>query len=229
MVGHLVLAVAKSSAGLSQTVERTSKVWYSILHSRRSDFSNQNHSQGRGTIVLNPALAKRYATALADLAAEENLLGAVGDDLARFAEVVKATPGLHSLLTSPTAPVKEKHAALDAYLTHAAPARILGNFLKLLIDKRRMELVDSIMAAYHKEMETRGGRITVELQSAMPLEPHHAVDLQTTLSKLTGKEVRLESRVEPDLLGGIVVRIGSLMMDYSVRNHLNRLKAQMRG
>ncbi|MBF0190064.1 MAG: ATP synthase F1 subunit delta [Magnetococcales bacterium] len=179
--------------------------------------------------MLNSALTKRYATALADLASEENQLGPVGEDLARFVQLLQANPDLRLLLTSPTAAAQHKHAALDAFITHAAPVRILGNFLKLLVDKRRMELVETIADAYHQEMESRGGRITVELQSATPLETHHAEDLQATLSKLTGKEVRLESRVDPDLLGGIVVRIGSLMMDYSVRNHLNRLKAQLRG
>ncbi|MBF0627477.1 MAG: ATP synthase F1 subunit delta [Magnetococcales bacterium] len=179
--------------------------------------------------MLNLVLAKRYATALADLATEDQQLSVVGEDLTRFSQLLTATPGLRLLLTSPTAPARDKHAALDAFITHAAPVRILGNFLKLLVDKRRMDLVEAIIVAYHKEMETRSGRITVELQSAAPLESHHAENLQATLSRLTGKEVRLESRVEPDLLGGIVVRIGSLMMDYSVRNHLNRLKAQMRG
>ncbi|NGZ05558.1 MAG: ATP synthase F1 subunit delta [Magnetococcales bacterium] len=179
--------------------------------------------------MLNPALAKRYATALADLATEEKQLEAIGADLAGFAELLKSTPGLRFLLTSPTAPAADKHAALDAFIQHAAPARILGNFLKLLVDKRRMDLVDAIIAAYHKEMELRGGRITIQIQSAQPLEKNQSKTLQTTLAKLTGKEVTLDSRVEPELLGGIVVRIGSLMMDYSVRNHLNRLKAQMRG
>ncbi|MBF0340384.1 MAG: ATP synthase F1 subunit delta [Magnetococcales bacterium] len=179
--------------------------------------------------MLNSALAKRYATALADLATEENLLGPVGDDLARFSELMRTTPELRALLTSPTARASEQHATLDLFIAQANPARILGNFLKLLVDKRRMEYLDAIIVAYQKEMEVRGGRIAVELQSATPLDKRHTKELQNTLSRLTGKEVRLESRVDPELLGGIVVRIGSLMMDYSVRNHLNRLKAQLRG
>ncbi|MEO5347374.1 MAG: ATP synthase F1 subunit delta [Magnetococcus sp. YQC-9] len=179
--------------------------------------------------MLNPALAKRYATALAELASEEKRLDAVAEDLNRFAEVMQSTPGLRYLLTSPTAPAQAKHAVVDAFIANAAPTRILGNFLKLLIDKRRMEFVEPIIAAYHRETEARSGRITVEVQTSVPLEKRHAEELKGSLSKLTGKEVRLDSRVEPALLGGIVVRIGSLMMDYSVSNHLNRLKAQMRG
>ncbi|MBF0427372.1 MAG: ATP synthase F1 subunit delta [Magnetococcales bacterium] len=179
--------------------------------------------------MLNPALAKRYATALADLAAEQNILESVGEDLNRFAELLQANPNLRFLLTSPTAPAQDKHAALETFIAQAAPATIAANFLKLLVDKRRMGLVDGIIAAYHRETETRSNRITVSLQVSHPLETQHADELKITLSKLTGKEVRLESRIDPDLLGGIVVRIGSLMMDYSVRNHLNRLKAQLRG
>ncbi|GAB0058860.1 F-type H+-transporting ATPase subunit delta [Candidatus Magnetaquicoccaceae bacterium FCR-1] len=179
--------------------------------------------------MLNPALAKRYATALADLASEEKKLDAVAEDLTRFVDVVNTTPGLRLLLTSPTAPAQAKHAAIDAFIAHAAPTKLLGNFLKLLIDKRRMEYVEAIINAYQRETEARSGRIAVELQTPVSLDKRVEEDLKSALSRITGKEVRLDSRVEPALLGGIVVRIGSLMMDYSVSNHLNRLKAQMRG
>lgn len=178
---------------------------------------------------MNFALAKRYATALADLAAEHNLLEKVGADLDRFVQLLDTTPGLRFLLTSPTAPTKDKQAALDAFIRNAGPEAIAGNLLKLLVDKRRMGLVEEIIAAYHEETERRSGRITVEVRTPNPLQTQHAEELQGSLTRLTGKIVRLESRTDPDLLGGIVVRIGSLMMDYSVRNHLNRLKAQMRG
>ncbi|MBF0165824.1 MAG: ATP synthase F1 subunit delta [Magnetococcales bacterium] len=179
--------------------------------------------------MLNPALAKRYATALADLASEEKKLDAVAEDLTRFADVLKATPGLRFLLTSPTASSQAKHAAVDAFIANAAPTKLLGNFLKLLIDKRRMEYIEAMIVAYQRETEARSGRIAVEVQTPVALDKRHMEDLKSALSRITGKEVRLDSRVEPALLGGIVVRIGSLMMDYSVSNHLNRLKAQMRG
>lgn len=178
---------------------------------------------------MNSALAKRYATALADLATEQNLLGPVGDDLMRFMEIVNATPNMRFLLTSPTAPAQDKHAALETFITHAAPVRIAANLLKLLVDKRRMDHMDAIIAAYHKETELRSGRMTVQVQTPQPLDTNHAEELTKALSKLTGKVVTLEISLNPKLLGGIVVRIGSLMMDYSVRNHLNRLKSQMRG
>ncbi|MBF0180392.1 MAG: ATP synthase F1 subunit delta [Magnetococcales bacterium] len=179
--------------------------------------------------MLNFALAKRYATALAELANERNQLGVVGEDLARFAELLNTIPNLRLMLTSPTAPAHEKHAAVDAFIQHAQPTGIAGHLLKLLVDKRRMALVEAIIVAYHEETEVRGGRMTVEVRSPTPLDANHAEALKTTLGKITGKEIRLEHSTQPDLLGGIVVRIGSLMMDYSVRNHLNRLKAQMRG
>ncbi|MBF0296707.1 MAG: ATP synthase F1 subunit delta [Magnetococcales bacterium] len=179
--------------------------------------------------MLNLALAKRYATALVALANERNQLGVVGEDLSRFVELLTATPALRLMLTSPTVPTLEKHAAVDAFIQHARPTETAGHLLKLLVDKRRMALVEAIIVAYHEEMEARGGRMTVEVRSPSPLDATHAEALRTTLGKITGKEIRLENSTQPDLLGGIVVRIGSLMMDYSVRNHLNRLKAQMRG
>ncbi|MBF0125578.1 MAG: ATP synthase F1 subunit delta [Magnetococcales bacterium] len=179
--------------------------------------------------MLNLALAKRYANAIANLASEQNLLVTVGEDLTRFSELLQTTPALKFLLTSPTAPTHEKQAAIDTFIARAAPAPITGNLLKLLVDKRRMGLVEAIIGAYHRETEVRCGRMTVSIQTPTPLADNHAEALKNALAKITGKEIRLESATQPDLLGGIVVRIGSLMMDYSVRNHLTRLKAQMRG
>lgn len=174
-------------------------------------------------------LAKRYATALAELAVEQNLLEAVGSDLNGFLELVRSTPALRFLLTSPTAERKDQHAALAIFLEQASPAHVTSNFLKLLVDKRRMALLESIVAAYNGDMDCRAGRVSVDVRVVMPLTAAYADRMRTTLSEATGKAVQLEMTTDPGILGGMVVTMGSVMIDYSVRNHLNRLKASMRG
>ncbi|MBF0401533.1 MAG: ATP synthase F1 subunit delta [Magnetococcales bacterium] len=174
-------------------------------------------------------LAKRYATALAELAVEQNLLEAVGSDLNGFLELFRSTPALRFLLTSPTAERKDQHAALAIFLERAAPAHVTSSFLKLLIDKRRMTLLESIVAAYNGDMDSRAGRLAVDVRVLMPLSGVTADRMRATLAEATGKEIQLNITTDPGILGGMVVTMGSVMIDYSVRNHLNRLKASMRG
>lgn len=174
-------------------------------------------------------LAKRYASALADLAVEQNLLEDVGDDLNGFLELFRSTPAFRFLLTSPTAERRDQHAALSVFLEHATPAPVTSNFLKLLVDKRRMVLIESIVTAYNWDMDDRAGRMTVDICTLLPLTDIHSERIRATLSDVTGKTVRLDMTTDPGILGGMVVTMGSVMMDYSIRNHLNRLKSTMRG
>ena len=174
-------------------------------------------------------LAKRYATALADLAVEQNLLEDVGSDLNGFLELFQTTPAFRFLLTSPTAERGDQHAALTAFLEGAAPSAVTSSFLKLLVDKRRMILIEAIVAAYNRNMDDLAGRLTVDIQTLLPLTDSHAERIRATLSKVTGKSVLLDVSTDPGILGGMVITMGSVMMDYSVRNHLNRLKDTMRG
>lgn len=174
-------------------------------------------------------LAKRYAGALADLAATEERLEAVGAELNRFLAVLDATPAFGLLLTNPTSEQQAQHAVLATFLTNAKVGGITANFLKLLVDKRRMVLIAEMVSAYNRDVEQRSGRIRADVRTAKPLSGAHAEQLQALLSAKAGKEVRLQVTTDPGLLGGLVVTIGSTMMDFSVRSHLNRMQAIMRG
>ncbi|MBF0183845.1 MAG: ATP synthase F1 subunit delta [Magnetococcales bacterium] len=174
-------------------------------------------------------LAKRYANALAELAIEDKQLETVGKDLNRFLELFTSLPELRFLLTSPTSESKEQHAILATYLGKANPAEITRNFLRLLVDKRRMSLIESIVVAYNLFMDQRAGKMAVKVKVLVPLTNAQTTQMQSTLSSITGKSVRLEVDTDPDILGGMVITMGSIMVDYSVRNHLTRLKASMRG
>ncbi|MBF0453350.1 MAG: ATP synthase F1 subunit delta [Magnetococcales bacterium] len=174
-------------------------------------------------------LAKRYASALAELATEGDRLEKVGEDLGLFLELINMTPSLSALLASPTVSKGDQHKIIDSFASNDQVEAVTGNFLRVLIDKRRMGIFSGIVASYNRMVEERSGRITIQLASAKPLNKKHEEGLATSLSSLTGKEVQLDVSTDSTLLGGVVVRVGSVMMDYSVRGHLNRLKSQMRG
>lgn len=174
-------------------------------------------------------LAKRYAIALADLAQENNILDQVGEELIAFQALLSELPPMRTLMVSPTSEEDKQQTALAAYLEKARPADITGNFLRLLISKRRMSLIDGIVAAFNRERNSRSNRTTVKVRTPMALTQSHTSQLQSSLSEMTGKEVELDVVTEPDLLGGIVVQIGSVMLDYSIRSRLNRMKSYMKG
>ncbi len=179
--------------------------------------------------MQDSTLAKRYAAALAELAGESGNLEKVGGDLDGFLELIKITPGLNTLLTSPTVDRENQHKVVEAFIKNGGVEAVTGNFLKLLVDKRRMGAIEGIVAAYNSNVEESSGRITVQLTSAQPLSDKHQEQFKASLSKMTGKDVQLEVDTDSSLLGGVVLRVGSVMMDYSLRGHLNRLKSQMRG
>lgn len=174
-------------------------------------------------------VAKRYAQALGDLAFEQDLLQDVGTELNQFVEVVVATPEIKGLFASPTVSEENQAATLQVYLEKAAPSTLTSNFLQLLIQKRRMMLIEEIVAAYNLDVDARSGRITVEVRVPKEMTLTHTKQLTEVLAEKTGKEVELDVQLDPSLLGGMVVRMGSVMLDYSVRNQLNQLKAQIRG
>ncbi|MBF0310769.1 MAG: ATP synthase F1 subunit delta [Magnetococcales bacterium] len=174
-------------------------------------------------------LAKRYANALADLASERELLEAVGADLTAFEALWTEVPGLEYLLVSPTSSEKEQAEAVETILSQASYQDITGNFLRLLVEKRRMMLFPQMRLAYQRALEERSGRLAVEVRSPKPLLRTHITGIQTALAEATGRQVDVEAGVDPALLGGMVVQVGSVMMDFSVRSQLNRLKAMMRG
>ncbi|MBF0284861.1 MAG: ATP synthase F1 subunit delta [Magnetococcales bacterium] len=174
-------------------------------------------------------VAKRYALALADLAAQEGRLDEVGASLTAFQEAMTGVPGLRLLLTSPAASPQAQEQALGGWLEQTAPGALASNFFRLLLAKRRMGIVDFILAAYRREQDRRENRVTVQVKSAREMTPEMTERLAGTLQEVTGKSVTLQSEIDPGLLGGLVVRLGSVMMDYSVRNRVNRLKATMKG
>ncbi|ABK45946.1 ATP synthase F1 subcomplex delta subunit [Magnetococcus marinus MC-1] len=174
-------------------------------------------------------IAKRYATALAELASELNILDSIRDELAHFQALLAESPEMHEMMVSPTVSKESQHKLISTYLEYAKPNDLTANFLRLLIDKHRMALLNDVATAIVRVVDERAGRIQVKVETPKALTPSLVAKLEKSLADVTGKEVSLEISEKPELLGGLVIRMGSVMLDDSLRTQLHRLKEIMKG
>jgi F-type H+-transporting ATPase subunit delta len=172
------------------------------------------------------ALANRYARALADVVtapgSEVTAEEAVAQ-LGAFAALLESSSELRRVLTSPTVPPARKKALLARLGSRLGVARTTQNFLYVVSDHRRLGLLGQMREALEKLLDERMGVARAAIASAQPIEAVHQAALAGKLSRLTGKQARLEFAVDPALLGGVVARIGSTIYDGSVRGRLRAL------
>lgn len=174
-------------------------------------------------------VAGRYATALFDLASESNAVEAVERDLDRFAALVDASPDLERLVRNPIYTADEQARALRAVLDRAGIGGLTANFLGIVARNRRLFAVIGMVAAYKALAAQRRGETKADVTSAEPLSDTQVEALKEALRAVTGRDVTLATRVDPALIGGLVVRVGSRQIDTSLRTRLNGLKIAMKG
>lgn len=166
-------------------------------------------------------LARRYARALFQSAGKE------GEALRQeLAEAVKALRGRLDAFRHPLAGPERKRSLLRAALGGRASA-LTTKFLELLIAKKRFDLLPAIAADFSRLLDERNGLVRAQVKSAAELAPREAQALQRQLAKFSGKEVALEVRVAPELLAGVVVRLGDWVLDASVQGKLRRLGREL--
>lgn len=175
------------------------------------------------------AAAERYARALFALAREQDRVEAVGQELATLLEAMRQVPALRDVLMRPLYPAKERRAALRAVGERIGLSPLLLNFGSFLIDQRRTQQIEAIAAAYQRLAEEAAGRVRGEVVAAAPLEEAQLERLRAALARRTGRNVDLEVRVDPALLGGVVARVGDLVFDGSLRTQLAQLRASLTG
>jgi F-type H+-transporting ATPase subunit delta len=173
------------------------------------------------------AVATRYAVALIDLAEEAKILDKVDADLGDLRSMMNESSDLAALVRSPRVNRARQEAALDALAEKAKFQKLTRNFLGVLARNRRMAALEAITAAFHKELSRRRGEITVNVQTAQDMTPAQLKALQDALSKSMNADVIVHAKVEPSILGGMIVTVGSHMIDDSVARKLERLKAAM--
>jgi len=174
-------------------------------------------------------VAGRYASALFELAKEQNQLDEVDRDLGKFQDMVDASEDLSRLVRSPAFAAQEQEQALGAVMDWAAIGATSGNFLKVVTKNRRLFAASDMIKMFRAQLARHRGEVVAEVKSAVPLSETQLAALKEKLKGSVGKNVRVDAQVDPALLGGLVVRIGSRMIDSSLRTKLSGLKVTLKG
>jgi F-type H+-transporting ATPase subunit delta len=174
---------------------------------------------------MSDAAARRYAQALIAVAEEVGAVDRVGDDLDRFvASGEQDGRRLGLVLESPVFTSDERRGILDQVLPKLGLHSLVANLVNLVNDKRRMALLPEIANAYRTLADERAGRQQVVIQTAEPLTPQLEAEVRSALESTTGKRVILKTEVRPELIGGIVARVGDTVYDSSIRTRLEQMK-----
>lgn len=178
--------------------------------------------------AASSAAARRYATALIDTALESKALDAIEKDLGDLSAMISASDDLQDVLHSPLFKRAEQGKALTALADKAKFHDLTKNFLSLLAENRRLPILEGVIGAVKLEIAARRGEINARVQTANALSAAQTKDLQKSLSDAMGQNVTLDVEVNKDLIGGMVVTVGSRMIDDSVKRKLERLKQAMK-
>lgn len=173
-------------------------------------------------------LAGRYATAVFELAEEQGAVDAVSRDLAALKGVIHESADLARLVKSPVFGAEEQVKALAPVLALLNLSPLSTKFVLTVAHKRRLFVLDAIIAAYERLVARARGEIAADVTAARPLKESEMTSLKAVLKARLGREPRLSSRVDPALLGGLVVKVGSRMIDTSLRTKLEGLSAVMK-
>jgi F-type H+-transporting ATPase subunit delta len=170
----------------------------------------------------------RYATALFDLARDENSIDAVLVDLDQFNSMLEESADLQRLVRSPVFSADIQLSALTAILEKVGITGISANFLKVLTANRRLFAVADVIRAYRALVAKFKGEAAADVTVAEALNDKNLDALKTALKTVTGKDVALNVKVDPAIIGGLIVKLGSRMVDSSLRTKLNSIKHAMK-
>lgn len=200
---------------------------------RRRIAARSRTKSGKRRLPANSAtasgLANRYATALFELAAERNALEQVGNDLGLLGRTVEENMELRRLLSSPVVSREEHGRATAALAERLGLSEVVASFLGVLARQRRLFALPQMIGEFQRMLAAHRGEETAEVVSAVPLSDEQLASVKESVATYVGKPVSLEASVDPALLGGLVVRVGSRMIDASLKTKLQHLELSMRG
>jgi F-type H+-transporting ATPase subunit delta len=174
-------------------------------------------------------MAGRYATALFELARDNKALDAVKNDLDQFDALVGENADLARLVRSPVFGIDEQLKALAAILDKAGIKGLAANFLRVITTNRRLFAVRDMIRAYRALVARHKGEVTAQVTVAEKLSNEHLDALKTALKTVTGgKDIDLDIKIDPTIIGGLIAKVGSRMVDSSLRTKLNSIKVAMK-
>jgi len=173
-------------------------------------------------------MAGRYATALFELANESNAIGDVQRDLTALEAMIADSPDLTRLVRSPVFSAEDQAKALVAVLEKAGIKGIAANFLRVIAANRRLFAVRDIIRGFNALVAKHKGEVTAEVTVAEKLNDARMNEIRDALKQVTGKDVQIDVTVDPSIIGGLKVKVGSRMVDASLRTKLNSIKFAMK-
>ncbi|HEX4158535.1 MAG TPA: F0F1 ATP synthase subunit delta [Rhizomicrobium sp.] len=174
-------------------------------------------------------LAGRYALAVFELAQEEKAVDAVAQDFAAFRKMMNDSPDLMRLVRAPVFSREEQAAGMNGVLHRMEAAPLTRRFILLLASKRRLFALADIIRAFNNLVSKQKGEVEAQVTSARALSDDQVAELKAILKSKLSREIRLDAKVDPSLLGGLIVKVGSRMIDSSIRTKLNGMRMAMRG
>ena len=201
---------------------------------QRPIFHGANSSSGALSAVetssgIQASLAGRYASALFNLARDERQIDAVGQSLGLLAQALVDSRDFAELASSPLIDRAEAGKAFAAVAQQLALDPITANFLGVLARNGRKNQLQNVIRAFRRLAAEHRGETTAEVVTAHPLKDDQLSALKQQLRARAGRDVAIETRIDPEILGGIVIKMGSQMIDASIRTKLNRLAEAMKG
>jgi len=180
-------------------------------------------------VSKSQSLAGRYAAALYELAEQERVLDGVADDLTSFKQMMAESHALDRLIRSPVISREDQHAGIRAVLDKAKANVLTKKFIGAVIMNRRFFVIGDIIEAFLSELAERRGEIKATVISAVKLTADQVKKMNVSLNKALNQKVSLSLAVDETLIGGLIVRVGSRMIDSSISTKLQRLQIAMKG
>jgi F-type H+-transporting ATPase subunit delta len=193
-----------------------------------------NSSSGAITRVdissgIQASLAGRYALALFELARDEKQIETVAASLATLRSAIDESEDLRTLISSPLVAREDQARGIGAVVGSLGIDRLTGNFVGVLARNRRLRQLPAVIRTFNLLVARHRGEITAEVTSARPLDEGQIAAIKQNLRSRVGRDINVDLNVDPAILGGLVVKIGSQMIDGSIRTKLNNLAHQMKG
>jgi F-type H+-transporting ATPase subunit delta len=179
--------------------------------------------------LSSQTVARRYASALADVVIVRNEQAEVREELHAWEEMLLTNSLLQEAFTNPTIPYEQKNKLLNELIKRTQARQTTANFLRVLLRNQRIAELPRVNAKLDQVLDERAGLVTAQVTSARPVSEPIRAALEETLAQLTRRKVRLTFQTDESLLGGIVTRVGSTIYDGSVRNQLQRLGQELAG
>jgi F-type H+-transporting ATPase subunit delta len=179
--------------------------------------------------MLNVSIARRYARALLTVASETDRADAVSEQLTTFAGTLAQNRELADVLFNPAYTREQRTRVMEALLQAFSPVEpALANTLRLLVDRNRLGYLPDIARLFRDMADAQAGRVRGQVTSAVPLSPDTLQQLTSTLQQLTQRNVVLDTRVDPSILGGLSAQVGSTLYDGTLRTQLEQLRRDLK-